>query len=115
MIRDLQPDSLTVMTSDNRHADIAVFVAETGVGGIFCEKRSPVARVGAKPNHFWYQIEAGVKFWLAEVIIYLPREILLGVSESPIATAKLYHKRLIIALWPRPGARVLLQQIIPYK
>ena len=41
MIVELKPDILSVVTSDNRHADIVVDAAESGVRGIFCEK--PIA------------------------------------------------------------------------
>ncbi|NKB68430.1 MAG: hypothetical protein GKR89_15310 [Candidatus Latescibacteria bacterium] len=41
MLAEQQPDLLSVVTSDNRHADIVVQAAESGVRGIFCEK--PIA------------------------------------------------------------------------
>ncbi len=41
MIAEQQPDLLSVVTSDNRHADIVVHAAESGVKGIYCEK--PIA------------------------------------------------------------------------
>ncbi len=41
MIAEQQPDLLSVVTSDNRHADIVVDAAESGVRGIYCEK--PIA------------------------------------------------------------------------
>lgn len=41
MLKDCQPDILSVVTSDNRHADIVVHAAESGVRGIYCEK--PIA------------------------------------------------------------------------
>jgi predicted dehydrogenase len=41
MMEACRPDLLSVVTSDNRHADIVVHAAENGVRGIFCEK--PIA------------------------------------------------------------------------
>jgi len=41
MLAELRPDLLSVVTSDNRHADIVVHAAENGIKGIFCEK--PIA------------------------------------------------------------------------
>jgi predicted dehydrogenase len=41
MIASLSPDILSVVTSDNRHADIVVDAASMGVRAIFCEK--PIA------------------------------------------------------------------------
>lgn len=41
MIAELQPDIISVVTSDNRHADIVVDAANAGVKGIYCEK--PIA------------------------------------------------------------------------
>jgi predicted dehydrogenase len=41
MLAELKPDILSVVTSDNRHADIVVHAAENGVRAIFCEK--PIA------------------------------------------------------------------------
>ncbi|MBM3263252.1 MAG: Gfo/Idh/MocA family oxidoreductase [candidate division Zixibacteria bacterium] len=41
MITECRPDLLSVVTSDNRHADIVVHAAENGVRGIYCEK--PIA------------------------------------------------------------------------
>ncbi|MBI2194870.1 MAG: Gfo/Idh/MocA family oxidoreductase [Planctomycetes bacterium] len=41
MLEEQKPDILSVVTSDNRHADIVVHAAEAGVRGIFCEK--PIA------------------------------------------------------------------------
>ncbi|MAE20106.1 hypothetical protein CMK12_14455 [Candidatus Poribacteria bacterium] len=63
MINDLQPDILSVVTSDNRHADIVVFAAEAGVGGIFCEK--PIATTLADADRM---IEAVVRNGVAMTI-----------------------------------------------
>lgn len=41
MLTQCQPDILSVVTSDNRHADIVVHAAGTGIKGMFCEK--PIA------------------------------------------------------------------------
>ena len=41
MLAEQKPDLLSVVTSDNRHADIVVDATEAGVRGIFCEK--PIA------------------------------------------------------------------------
>ena len=41
MLADLSPDLLSVVTSDDRHADLVVQASESGVRGLFCEK--PIA------------------------------------------------------------------------
>lgn len=41
MLDEISPDILSVVTSDNRHADIVVKAAESGVKAILCEK--PIA------------------------------------------------------------------------
>ncbi len=55
MIDELKPDILSVVTSDNRHADIVVFAANSGVRGIFCEK--PIATTLADADRMIETVE----------------------------------------------------------
>ena len=64
---------------------------------------------------FGIRLEAGGKFWLSLVIIYLPREILLGLSESSIVTAKLYHKKAYNSPLAQTGRQGTAPTVIPYK
>ncbi len=60
MIAELQPDIISVVTSDNRHADIVVDAANAGVNGIFCEK--PIATTLADADRMIEAVEKhGVK------------------------------------------------------
>ena len=55
MIDELSPDILSVVTSDNRHADIVVFAATAGISGIFCEK--PIATTLADADRMIEAVE----------------------------------------------------------
>ena len=55
MIAELEPDILSVVTSDNRHADIVVHAANAGVKGIYCEK--PIATTLADADRMIEAVE----------------------------------------------------------
>lgn len=55
MIEVCRPDILSVVTSDNRHADIVVDAAAAGVRGIFCEK--PIATTLADADRMIEAVE----------------------------------------------------------
>ena len=55
MIVELEPDILSVVTSDDRHTGIVVFFAQSGVRGIFCEK--PIATALANANRMIEAVE----------------------------------------------------------
>jgi len=56
MISECRPDILSIVTSDNRHADIVVHAAESGIKGMFCEK--PIATNLADADRMIRAIEA---------------------------------------------------------
>ena len=56
MIDAQKPDLLSVVTSDNRHADIVVYGAQSGVRGIYCEK--PIATTLADADRMIEAVEA---------------------------------------------------------
>lgn len=55
MLETCRPDILSVVTSDNRHADIVVHAAAHGVPGIFCEK--PIATTLADADRMIAAVE----------------------------------------------------------
>ena len=56
MIDEQKPDLLSVVTSDNRHADMVVYGAQSGIRGIYCEK--PIATTLADADRMIEAIEA---------------------------------------------------------
>ncbi len=57
MLETCKPDLLSVVTSDNRHADIVVDAVEAGVRGIYCEK--PIATTLADADRMIAAVEGG--------------------------------------------------------
>ena len=56
MMDEQRPDILSVVTSDNRHADMVVYAAENGVKGIYCEK--PIATCLADADRMIQAVES---------------------------------------------------------
>ena len=56
MIDEQKPDLLSVVTSDNRHADMVVYGAQSGIRGIYCEK--PIATTLADADRMIEAVEA---------------------------------------------------------
>jgi predicted dehydrogenase len=56
MLADQEIDCLSVVTSDDRHADIVIQAAEAGVRGIFCEK--PIATTLAEADSMIDAVES---------------------------------------------------------
>jgi len=102
MLAELKPDLLSVVTSDNQHADIVVHAAENGVRGIFCEK--PIATCLADADRMIEAVERnGVPMTINHTRRWQPiyRQVKAEVAKGAIGDLK----RIVLSLG---GPRALL-------
>lgn len=102
MLAAEKPDIVSIITPDDRHADITVAVADSGVRGIWCEK--PIATtledadrmIAAAERNNVAMTVSHTRRWMP--LYHKARELVLGGEYGPLKllTTTLYHSRAML-------------------